>query len=283
MEKFKIAGIGEVLWDLLPTGKMIGGAPANFCYHAKNLGADVAIISATGNDALGAEIENTLTEKGIKHILNHPDYPTGTVSVELKNGIPDYIIHENIAWDFIRLDADALSWIKSADVLCFGSLCQRSVVSAESINQALDGVTDKTLKVLDVNLRQHYFSRLILEKSFKRANVVKLNDEEIEIIGAMFGLSGSQNLKCRALMNMFQIEVVALTMGASGSLLLTTNEESFVPVPKVKVIDTVGAGDSFAAVMVMGLLNKKPLHELHNEATEYAAKVCTYSGAMPSF
>jgi fructokinase len=283
MEKFKIAGIGEVLWDLLPTGKMIGGAPANFCYHAKNLGADAAIISATGNDALGAEIENILNEKGIKHILNHPDYPTGTVSVELKNGIPDYIIHQNVAWDFIRLGAEALNWIKSADALCFGSLCQRSVVSAEAINQALDAVTDSTLKVLDVNLRQQYFTQKILEKSFKRANVVKLNDEEIEIIGAMFGLSGPQNLKCRALMNLFQIDVVALTMGEKGSLLLTTNEESFVSVPKVKVIDTVGAGDSFTAVMVMGLLNKKPLHELHNEATEYAAKVCTFSGAMPSF
>jgi fructokinase len=262
---------------------MIGGAPANFCYHAKNLGADAAIISATGNDALGAEIENTLIEKGIKHILNHPDYPTGTVTVELKNGIPDYIIHENVAWDFIRLNNEALSWIKTADSICFGTLGQRSIVSAEAIDQALDSVAPKALKVLDVNLRQQYFSKEILEKSFNRANVVKLNDEEFEIIGTMFGLSGSQNLKCRALMNLFQIDVVALTMGEKGSLLLTTNEESFVSVPKVKVIDTVGAGDSFTAVMVMGLLNKKPLHELHNEATEYAAKVCTFSGAMPSF
>jgi len=283
MEKFKIAGIGEVLWDLLPTGKMIGGAPANFCYHAKNLGADAAIISATGNDALGAEIENTLTQKGIKHILNHPDYPTGTVSVELKNGIPDYIIHENVAWDFIRLDNEAQSWIKTADAICFGTLGQRSIVSAEAIDQALDSVAPKALKVLDVNLRQQYFSKEILEKSFKRANVVKLNDEEIEIIGAMFGLSGSQKLKCLTLMDIFRFDVMALTMGDKGSLLLTTNEESFVPVPKVKVVDTVGAGDSFTAVMVMGLLNNKQLHELHNEATEYAAKVCTFSGAMPSF
>lgn len=283
MKRFRITGIGEVLWDLLPGGKMLGGAPANFCFHAQRLGAESAIISATGNDHLGDEIVKTLDEKGVHHILNYPDYPTGTVSVKLIEGIPEYIIHTEVAWDFIKPGDEAIKWIKDSDAICFGTLCQRSEVSAKSIEKALSLVPEKALKVLDVNLRQHFFTKEILEKSFRKANVVKLNDEEIEVIGSLFELTGSPVEKCRTLMNRFQIDIVALTMGENGSRLMTATEESYLPVPKVFVVDTVGAGDSFTAVMVMGLLNKKLLQVLHSEASQYAARVCTFSGAMPEF
>lgn len=282
MKKFKITAIGEVLWDMLPNGKQLGGAPGNFCFHVKNLGAEAAMISAIGKDEPGEEIEDILNKKGLKLLLNYPDFPTGYVSVKLKNGIPSYIIHEDVAWDYILLSNEAREWIKSTNAICFGSLAQRSEVSRKAIVDAIQAAPDATLKVLDVNLRQHYYSKDLLDKAFKLANVIKLNDEELEVISEMFGLTGSLKEKCTRLIKDFDLHVLALTLGEKGSWLFTASEESFQEIPKVKVIDTIGAGDSFTAMMVMGLLHNKPLSELHREATEYSAKVCTFSGATPS-
>jgi len=278
----KVICYGEILWDMLPDGKKLGGAPGNFCFHTQNLGAEAAIVSAIGKDENGDEISATLKEKELNAFLNFSDYPSGYVSVKLNNSIPSYIIHEEVAWDYIALNEDAKNWINQTDAICFGSLAQRSETSRKAIGQAIQTAPAYALKVLDINLRQRYYSKELLEASFELANVVKLNDEELEIISEMFGLDGTEKEKCHTLMEMFGLKLIALTMGSKGSWLFTENEASFQLVPKVKVLDTIGAGDSFTAAMVMGLLHKKPLTELHREASEYAAKVCTYSGAMPA-
>ncbi|MCF8365295.1 MAG: carbohydrate kinase [Bacteroidales bacterium] len=280
-KKFSITGIGEILWDMLPDGKQAGGAPGNFCYHSQNFGAKAAIISAVGNDENGSEISETLQSKGLKLFLNYPGYPTGYVSIALKNGLPSYIIHENVAWDYISLNEDAKDWIKQTDAICFGSLAQRSETSRKAIGQAIETAPAHALKVLDINLRQQYYSKDLLKASFNLANVVKLNDEELEIISNIFGFDGTEKEKCHKLMDRFELKLMALTLGSKGSWLFTENESSFQLVPKVEVVDTVGAGDSFTAAMVMGLLQQKPLSELHRRASQYAAKVCTYSGATP--
>jgi len=281
VKKFRVTGIGEILWDMLPDGKKLGGAPGNFCFHTQNLGAESAIISAVGKDDNGEEISANLKEKGLKAFLNYPDFPSGYVTVKLNYGIPSYIIHEKVAWDFISLNEDAKGWITQTDAICFGTLAQRSETSCKAIGQAIQTAPAHALKVLDINLRQQYYSNELLEASFNLANVVKLNDEELEIISDMFSLDGTDKEKCHTLMEKFGLKLIALTMGSQGSWLYSENEASFHPVPKVKVVDTIGAGDSFTAAMVMGLLQQKPLTELHSQASQYAAKVCTYSGATP--
>jgi fructokinase len=281
MKKYKITGIGEVLWDMLPEGKQLGGAPGNFCFHTQNLGADATIISAIGKDESGMEIERLLNEKKLKLILNYPDFTTGYVSVKLENGMPSYTIHENVAWDHITLSNEAKEWIKKTDAICFGSLAQRSETSGKAIEEALKAAPEKALKVFDINLRQHYYNKEILEHSMILANVLKLNDDELEIISEMFNLVGSDKEKCLKLMQLFGLDLVALTLGSQGSWLFTQTEESFQQVPKIEIMDTIGAGDSFTATMVMGLLKNKPLAQLHYEATSYSAKVCTFSGATP--
>lgn len=283
MKKFRITGIGEILWDMLPDGKMLGGAPANFCFHAKNIGGDATMISAVGKDDLGIEIEKHLKSLGIPAILNHVDRPTGAVSVNISNGMPSYTIHEEVAWDFIKLSEKAIVWIKSSDAICFGSLAQRSDVSSQAIHRALGLVSSDALKVLDINIRQQFYSENILVNALEKANVLKLNDEEMELISPMFHLTGSPEQKARMIMRDFRMDFLALTLGNEGSWLFGKNEQSFLPAPKVQVKDTIGAGDSFTAVMTMGILRKKPLVAIHRDATNYAARVCTFRGATPTF
>jgi fructokinase len=283
MKKFKVTGIGEILWDLLPDGKMPGGAPANFCFHAQNLGGDAAIISAVGNDEEGFEIEKIIAAQGIEAFINKPESkPTGTVTVKLEAGIPSYIIHENVAWDFIVLGEDAKKRIAISDALCFGTLAQRSAVSSEAILQALDLAGSNTLKIFDINLRQNYYSEELIKKSLIKANVLKINDEELEIITPLLGLRGSEEVKVQKIINDFDLSYLALTLGSRGSKLFSKSEASYLPGPKVKVVDTIGAGDAFTAMMAMELLRKKPLAQVHRNATAYAALVCTHKGATPA-
>jgi fructokinase len=283
MKKFRLTGIGEILWDMLPDGKMLGGAPANFCFHTQNLGAEAAIVSAIGRDAAGSEMEEILRSRGVKAFLNKPENkPSGIVTVKLEAGIPSYIIHENVAWDFIDLDDASKKWIVSSDAICFGTLAQRSSVSSRAILQALDLADSTALKIFDINLRQHYYSAELIKKSLLKANVLKINDEELDIISPLLKLQGSEEEKVRKIMNDFDLSYLALTLGSKGSKLFSASEASYMPVPKVKVVDTIGAGDSFTAMMAMELLRKKPLAEVHSNATKYAALVCKYKGATPA-
>ena len=283
-EKYVI-GMGEALWDVLPEGKKIGGAPANFAYHVSQFGLPSCVISAVGEDALGKEIEDNFTSKGLNHKLPHVPYATGTVQVELDdNGIPQYDIKENVAWDNIPFSDDIAELAKNTKAICFGSLAQRNVVSRETINKFLDNMPKdpENLVVFDINLRQGFYTKDILTNSMERCNVLKINDEELVIISRLFGYPGIDlQDKCWILLGKYNLKMLILTCGVNGSYVFTPGKVSFQPTPKVEVADTVGAGDSFTAAFIASILKGKSVEEAHAKAVQTSAFVCTKNGAMP--
>ena len=281
IKKFTVIGMGEVLWDLLPDGKILGGAPVNFAYHAMQLGAVGVAISSVGDDELGREIMDSVNSKGIKNCIAVNEYPTSTVGVTLKDGKPEYTIYEGVAWDFMELIPEAIEILKQADAVCFGTLAQRSQVSHDAIMEALKLVPEQCLKVYDINLRQKYYIKELISESLSIANVFKINDDEVELFKQLFGLEGSETEVCRKIKETYSLEYLALTKGEKGSYLFHEDEVSFRPTPLVEVEDTIGAGDSFTSAMVMGILNKLPLKEIHQKAVEISAFVCTQKGATP--
>jgi len=282
--KYKIAGIGEILWDLLPQGKVLGGAPANFAYHAAMLGAESYIFSAVGNDRLGTEIIDHLSAIDIHLHIEKVDHPTGVVNVMLNEaGIPMYEIKEQVAWDYIPISTQSETMATEMDAVCFGSLAQRSEISKSSITKFLSLVPDSALKVFDINLRQHYYSKALITESMQLANVLKINDEELRTIADMYELSGDDLLVCRQLAKEFNLKMVACTYGANGSLLCSLKESSFLKTPQVAVKDTVGAGDAFSAALIVGILNGLPMKRSHEMAVQLSAYVCTQDGAMPEY
>jgi fructokinase len=278
-----VAGIGELLWDILPTGKQVGGAPCNFAFHAMQAGCESIVFSAVGNDQPGDELLSALARLNINcEYIQRNGFPTGTVTVTLNyKGHPQYVIHENTAWDNIVFNTKTVSKIKKLDAVCFGSLGQRNSVSAETIQQLLGLVKPACLKVFDINLRQHFYSPEIITKSLEFADVLKLNEEELPVLSELFTLNGEVKNQLKKLIDSFNLQYVAYTMGEKGSILMTANEFSFLESPKVIVADTVGAGDSFTAVLVSGLLKGLPLIKIHETATRTAAYVCTQKGATP--
>lgn len=279
--KYTVIGIGEILWDLLPEGKVLGGAPANFAYHATQLGAKGVVVSALSNDELGQEIVQIIKDRNVENCLYVSEKPTGTVSVKLKDGIPSYTIHEDVAWDNMKLTDKAKENLKRADAICFGSLAQRCEVSRKVIWDALEMVPESCLKVFDINLRQHFYSKEVIDKSLQFANVFKINEEEIVVFKNMFGMEGSEVEVCEQIFEKYELKLLTLTKGSEGSLLVAKDEKSFIPTPQVQVADTVGAGDSFTATMVMGMLYQQPLKVLHQKAVDVSAFVCTNNGATP--
>ncbi len=280
-----VVGMGEALWDILPEGKKIGGAPANFAYHVSQFGLDSCVVSAVGNDALGKEIIDNLTSKGVNHHINEVPYPTGTVQVEIDQaGIPQYDIKENVAWDNIPYTASLKELAENTRAFCFGSLAQRNVVSRETIYSYLDAMpqTDDTLVVFDVNLRQGFYSKEILCSSMQRCNILKINDEELVTVSRMFGYPGIDlQDKCWILLGKYNLKMLILTCGINGSYVFTPGRVSYQPTPKVEVADTVGAGDSFTAAFIASILRGKSVAEAHQVAVSTSAFVCTKNGAMP--
>ncbi len=280
-----IVGMGEALWDVLPEGKKIGGAPANFAYHVSQFGFDSRVVSAVGNDALGDEILEVFKEKQLKHQLQVVNYPTGTVQVTLDSaGIPLYEIKEGVAWDNIPFTDDLKRLALSTRAVCFGSLAQRNEVSRTSINRFLDTMPDgdEQLKIFDINLRQGFYTKEIIRESCQRCNVLKINDEELVAISRMFGYPGIDlQDKCWILLAKYNLKMLILTCGTNGSYVFTPGVVSFQETPRVPVADTVGAGDSFTAAFCASLLKGKSVPEAHKLAVEVSAYVCTQSGAMP--
>lgn len=281
MVKKKIIGIGEILWDLLPSGRQLGGAPANFAWHASQLGAHGIVISAVGEEEAGRDILKALEEKSLENAISLTDFPTGTVSVNLVEGVPEYVIHENVAWDYLDLNRVARKFLSGADAICFGSLAQRSEMSREKIYEALKLVPSECLKVCDLNLRQHFYSQEVIESSLRHANVLKINDEEIAELKVLFRLQGDDLTLSQYFIRHYNLVMVALTRGKSGSMLVTNTGYSEMKTPDVEVADTVGAGDSFTAAITMGLLEKMTLEKLHERAVKVSAFVCSRPGAMP--
>ena len=279
-----IVGIGELLWDVLPTGKRAGGAPVNFVYHATQMGAEGYAISAVGNDVSGTEIIQELDKNHIiSSYISTVEYPTGSVMVELKDGIPTYTIIEGVAWDHIPLTQSSIELMKRADAVCFGTLAQRSSESRETLRTLLSYMDKEALRFFDINIRQSYYSKELIESLLELANVFKINDEELELLRPMFGLEGTTDEVCHALIRQYDLRYLILTAGAEFSTIYSPTETSTLPTPKVKVADTVGAGDSFSGAFVYSVLTGKSLREAHQKAVEVAAFVCTQNGAWPAY
>ena len=278
-----IVGLGEALWDVLPDGKKLGGAPANFAYHAAQFGLDTIAISALGEDKLAEETIDALKEHNLNYLMPRVPYPTGTVQVTLTgDGIPTYDIKENVAWDNIPLTDEMLEIAKNARAVCFGSLAQRNVVSRENIHKFLDATPDDCVKIFDINLRQQFYSKEVIKESLKRCNILKINDEELVLIGRMFGYPGLDiENKCWLILGKYNLDMLVLTCRTNGSYVFTPGQMSFQETPKVEVADTVGAGDSFTGSFVGSILNGKPVPEAHKTAVQVSAFVCTQNGAMP--
>lgn len=280
-----VVGMGEALWDVLPDGKKIGGAPANFAYHVSQFGLPSAVVSAVGDDALGHELVENLTTKGLTHLLETVPYATGTVQVEIDQaGIPQYEIKENVAWDNIPYTARLEALASRTRAVCFGSLAQRNVVTRNTINRFLDAMpqTADTLVVFDVNLRQGFYNKETLCNSMERCNILKINDEELVTVSRMFGYPGIDlQDKCWILLGKYNLKMLILTCGINGSYVFTPGHVSFMPTPKVEVADTVGAGDSFTAAFIAAILKGRSVAEAHELAVRTSAYVCTHKGAMP--
>ena len=284
-EKRYVVGLGEVLWDVLPEGKKLGGAPANFAYHAGQfLGSDNTIaISALGEDRLAEETIEALREHNLNDLLPRVPYPTGTVQVTLaEGGIPTYDIKENVAWDNIPFDDDIAAIARNCRAVCFGSLAQRNIVSRTTIQKFLDATPDDCLKIFDINLRQQFYTKEIIQESIRRCNILKINDEELVLIGRMFGYPGLDiENKCWLILGKYNLDMLVLTCGTNGSYVFTPGAVSFQETPKVTVADTVGAGDSFTGSFVGSILGGKSVAEAHRTAVRVSAFVCTQNGAMP--
>jgi len=282
MKTKTVVGLGEVLWDVFPEGKKLGGAPANFAYHVAQLGLDGIVVSAIGNDELGDEIVASFEEKGLPHMLETSSCATGTVQVSVnERGVPQYTIEEGVAWDNIKYNETLKALANRTDCICFGSLAQRNPVSRHTIEQFLNDMPAGSYKIFDINLRQHFYTKEQIEKSFSLSNVLKINDEELDKVCRMFGVSGTPIQQCQTLLATHGWKMLILTCGEMGSYVITPSDVSFLETPKVKVIDTVGAGDSFTAAFCTLLLKGEPVEKAHRRAVDVSAYVCTQAGAMP--
>lgn len=280
----KIVGFGEALWDVFPEGRKIGGAPANFAYHVAQWGLDSYAVSAIGKDELGEDIIRTFDDNGLQYCLEKVDFPTGVVMVTLdENKVPSYNIMEGVAWDNIPMTQGLEALAKDCRAICFGSLAQRSSVSRQTVNEFIGLMPDGAIKIFDINLRQHYYTRDIISDSMKKADILKINDEEILVVAEMFSIKDKPlKMICEDLLDMFDLEIVILTCGEKGSFVLTREESSELDTPKVDVVSTVGAGDSFTGTFIAQLLLGKTIRQAHEAAVKVSAYVCTCQGAMPS-
>ena len=278
-----IVGLGEALWDVLPEGKKLGGAPANFAYHTGQFGLDTLAISALGEDRLGDETIAAIEEQGLNYMMPRVPYPTGTVQVTLDDeGIPAYDIKENVAWDNIPFTDEMKAVAQNCRAVCFGSLAQRNVVSRETIKKFLSTTPDDCMKIFDINLRQNFYTKEVIDDSLHLCNVLKINDEELVVIGRMFGYPGlDMQDKCWLLLGKYNLDILVLTCGVNGSYVFTPGAMSFYETPKVEVADTVGAGDSFTGTFCACILKVKSVPDAHRIAVDASAFVCTQKGAMP--
>ena len=284
-KKQSVIGIGEALFDVLPEGKKLGGAPANFAYHVSQFGLNSCAVSAMGDDELGKELEKELNDHHLNYQIDKVAYPTGTVQVSLDaNGIPCYDIKEGAAWDNIPYTPALEELAKNCTAACFGSLAQRNEVSRNTIYRFLDHMPEEEgiLKIFDINLRQGFYNKEIITESIKRCNILKINDEELITVSRIFGYPGIDlENKCWLLLGKYNLKMLILTCGVNGSYVFTPGEVSFIETPKVEVADTVGAGDSFTGAFVASILKGKSVREAHELAVKVSAFVCTQNGAMP--
>ncbi len=287
MDDIKIVvGLGEVLWDIFPNGKKMGGAPTNFAFGCSQFGAKAIPVSSIGNDSLGDEIFQIIQNYNLdtSFIQRKSDVPTGTVNVELdSDGKPKYVICENVAWDNIEFSQELEELAKKTDACCFGSLAQRNEVSRQTIYKFLESMPEKSLKIFDINIRQHFYSKEIIENSLKLSNVLKLSDEELVVLQEMFDLKDGVIEQLKSLRTIFNLDMIIYTRGSKGSILISEDEINEHCGCEGKAINSVGAGDSFTATFCMDYLNKKTLAQINDHANKVATFVCMQETATPIF
>ncbi|ERK39106.1 carbohydrate kinase, PfkB family [Segatella baroniae F0067] len=282
-QKRYVVGLGEALFDCLPEGSKLGGAPANFAYHASQFGFDAMAVSALGNDMLGDQARKEFDQKKLRYIMPTVDYPTGTVQVTLDDeGVPTYDIKTDVAWDNIPFTPELENVARHARAVCFGSLAQRNTVSRETIQKFLAATPEDCLKIFDINLRQNFYTKEVICDSLNACDILKINDEELVTIGRLFGYPGLDiENKCWLILGKYNLKMLVLTCGVNGSYVFAPKKKSFVDTPKVEVADTVGAGDSFTGSFTAAILEGKTIEQAHKRAVKVSAYVCTQKGAMP--
>lgn len=280
-----VVGLGEILWDLLPSGRQLGGAPANFAYCSHLLGDRGIVASRVGRDQLGEDIRESLRKAGISEEFVQADdsQPTGTVRIQVDSaGQPKFEITQPAAWDYIEWTKDWQGLAKCADAVCFGSLAQRSEKSRTAILNFLDATRPDAVLMFDVNLRQEFFSAEIIRQSLQRANAMKLNHEEVPRVKEVLSMTERDDiLFCRSVMERFDLNLICITQGAGGSLLCDRRDFHEHSGYRVKVKNTVGAGDAFTAALVHEYLRQRTLAEMNDTANRMGAWVASHSGAMP--
>jgi fructokinase len=279
-----VAGLGEILWDVFPDGKQLGGAPANFAWHAQCLGASGAVVSAVGDDELGREILARLDEMHLdrSHVAVDAGRPTGTVTVALdEGGKPHYTINEQVAWDYIPASETLLALARRADAVCFGSLAQRASVSRRTIRAFLAALRPQCIRLFDINLRKPFIDRQVIVESLGLTDVLKLSDDELPVLADLLRLPGAETEFLAAMIDRFGLDMVILTKGSHGSRLRTPRADCSRAGIETVVADTVGAGDSFNAAVVMGLLAGHDIERINDHANRLAAFVCSQKGATP--
>ena len=285
-EKYTVVGLGEILWDLLPEGKHLGGAPANFAYITNLLGDEGTVASRVGSDALGREATRQLANLGVgtNFVQRDPERPTGIVKVEMHGaGQPRYEIAEPVAWDYLEWTPEWLKLAGDADAVCFGSLAQRSEQSHQTIRQFLMHTPPDAVRIFDVNLRQSFYSAQILCESAKLAHILKLNHDELPKIMQLLELDHVDEVSsARRLVSMFDLKLACVTRGNHGSLLVagerTCEHRGF----RIQVADTIGAGDAFTAGLVHHYLRGCALETMNDAANRMGAWVASHSGATPA-
>lgn len=293
-----ILGIGELLWDMLPTGPQLGGAPANYAVMAARLGDHAAILSRIGRDELGRNVLSTLhpLPADTSHIQIDPEHPTGTVTVKIQDGQPGYTIHQSVAWDFLEATSEWEQLAIRADAVCFGSLAQRSETSRRTIQSLLGATLPECVRVFDVNLRDPFYSPEVLEESIEFATILKMNDAEVPTVLRVLDLDSKPGLDAfndnvaapdallagaQLLLAEFPMQLICITCGGNGSLLVTREETHFHPGIRVKVADTIGAGDAFTAALTHYYLQSAPLPVLNEAGNRWGGWIASQAGAMP--
>ena len=269
-----IISIGEILWDIFPDKKILGGAPANFVFHARQFGSDATLFTALGNDQQGIELEENAVKAGIIMQSSIVSHPTGIADIFLNNEqVPTYKLNENCAWDHIPLTNKLKKFAEKADLIVFGTIAQRNIESRNTIQEALKLSKSSSKKLFDINLRLDFYSKEIIEESLNAANYLKLNDEEESVLQNLF------NKNIKQIISDFNLELAILTLGPKGSKIITSNSMSECPAAKCKIVDTVGAGDSFTAFFIINYLKGMSISESQKKASKVAAYVCAHNGA----
>lgn len=289
--KPSVVAVGELLWDMLPDGRKPGGAPANFIYHVAQNGVQGTAVTAVGNDDLGRDLVSILADNGVNVAAQVNDYPTGVTAVRLDdNGIPEYDVVKGVAWDHIEFTDNVRALVRAADAICYGTIAAREAWGTrDTIYQMIDAARPDAIRLFDINIRSGFVNKEVITRFLEGATVLKINDEELPIVANLFGLDSPgddiklQRQTMKMLSEMFNLDVTILTAGDAYSIVVGRDETSILPTPKVDVVDTVGAGDSFSGAFLAYLLRGFPIPAAHRRAVAVSAFVCSQSGAWPRY